>query len=212
MSLNRKIALSAIVVAVLTVASVQMAVFAVGNGVTPLGLEIAGKADEVLTGHQTDIENFITEHQVIIAETQEARLGIIEDKKNELTTAIEDSKTARQELITAFEESDKTEEDREDFIAGMKALATDISSAAQSMGALGEDLGGLGQDLAEQLKARAQALSDEMGQAESEVAAVGTAIAEDMSGRDLPIPDNIPIPDEVPPELPEEVPEAPPVP
>jgi len=207
--LNKKLTLSALMVAALMVASIQMNVFAVGNGVTPLGLEIAGKADEVLTGHQTDIENFITEQQVIIAATQEDRLGIIEGKKDALTTAIEKAKTARQDLIAAFEESEKTEEDEETFVAGMKSLATDISSAAKSMGELGELLGGLGQDLAEALKARAQTLSEDIGEAESEVAAEGPAIAEAMSGRNLPIPDNIPnIPNEIPPstELPEEIP------
>jgi len=191
------------------VASMQMAVFAVGNGVTPLGLEIAGKADEIVTGLQTDIEDFITEQQVIMAETQEDRLAIIEEKKVELITAIEEEKTTRQELIAQLKAGEITEED---FAAEMKSLTTNIANSAKSMGELGELFGGLGQDLAEQLKARAQTISDDIAQAENEIADEGIAIAEEMSGLNLPIPDNLPgKPDEIPPiDLPEILDEVPP--
>ena len=208
-TLNKKLTLSAIVIATLMVASMQMAAFAVGNGVTPLGLEIAGKTDEVVSGLQNDIQNFITEKQLMMAETAEERLSIIEEKKVVLTEAIELANTERQDAIAAFEASEKTEEDKEAFVAEMKSLATDISEAAKSMGGLGELLGSLGQDLAEKLKANAQALSEQIEGAESEIGATGTAIAEDMIERDLPIPDNIPnIPDEIPPtDLPDQVPD-----
>jgi len=204
--LNKKLIHTAIMVAALMVASMQLAVFAAGNGVTPLGLEIAGKADEVLTSHQTDIENFITEQQVIIAETQEERLTIIEGKKDVLTTEIESANAERQTLIAQLEAGEITEED---FAAEMKNLATDIASSAKSMGELGELLGGLGQELAEGLKAHAQTLSEDIGEAEYQIAVEGIAIAEEMSGRNLPIPDNIPNkPDEIPPiELPEQIPD-----
>lgn len=198
--------ISAIVVAALMVASMQMSVFAVGNGVTPLGLEIAGRADEVATGLQTDIEDFITEQQVTMAQTQEDRLAIIEEKKAELMAAIELANSTRQDLIAQLEAGDITEED---FAAEMKALATGIANQAKSMGELGSLLGGIGQGLAEQLKARAQGLSDEIVDAENEIAEEGLAIAEEMSGRNLPVPEGLlGVPDQVPPvEVPEEVPE-----
>lgn len=221
--MNKKLTLSALVIAALMVASMQMAVFAVGNGVTPLGLEIAGKTDEIVTGLQTDIENFITEQKLIIAETQEERLAIIEERKEELTNAIEEAKISRQALIDQLEAGDIP---LEDFAAEMKDLATELSSAAKSMGALGELLGLLGQDLAGELKANAQNMVEEMNQANNEIGAEGLEIAEEMSGLGLPIPDNLPgkpeeippievpnNPDEVPPtDLPPEVSEVPPVP
>ncbi|MFW6117280.1 MAG: hypothetical protein ACOC6G_01685, partial [Thermoproteota archaeon] len=204
--MNNKLILSAILITALVATSIHMTVFAVENGVAPLGLEIAGKADEALTDHQTDIENFITEQKVNIAETQEERLDIIEEKKNALKTAIEEAKTSRQELITKFEAGDITQEE---FVAEMKNIATDVSNAAKSMGELGEVLGGIGQDLSEEMKTRAQNFSEEIEEAESEVVAEGIAIAEEMSGKNLPIPDNIPNPpDDVPPaELPDETPD-----
>lgn len=202
--MNKKILFSAIVVAALMVASMQMAVFAVGNGVTPLGLEIAGKADEVVSGLQTDIEDFITEQQVNMAETQEDRLAVIEEKKAELMAEIEAANETRQDLIAQLEAGDITEEE---FAAEMKVLATGIANKAKSMGELGSLLGGIGQGLAEQLKTRAQGLSDEIVEAENEIAEQGLTIAQEMSGRNLPVPDNIPgKPDQIPPvTLPEQV-------
>lgn len=204
--LNKKISITALVVAVLMGASMQMAVFAVGNGVTPLGLEIAGKADEFVTGLQTDIEDFITAQQVILAETQEDRLAIIEDKKNELTAAVEEANATRQGLIAELQAGDITEEA---FAAEMKTLATDITNKAKSMSELGSLLGDIGQGLAESLKAHAQGLSDDIVEVENEIAEVGLAIAEEMSRRNLPVPEGLPgIPDQIPPvDVPEQVPE-----
>lgn len=207
-NLNKKILLSTIMITALIVGSMQLTVFAVGNGVTPLGLEIAGKTDEFMSGLQTDIENFITEKQLIIAETQEERLSIIENKKEELRTVIEETNAERQTLIAQLEAGDITEEE---FAAEMKKLATNIANQAKIMQQLGGILGGMGKELGEALRTHAQSLIDDVSEAGNEIEAIGLSIATQMSGLDLPIPENIPnIPDEIPPiELPSQVPQIP---
>jgi polyhydroxyalkanoate synthesis regulator phasin len=179
------------------VVSMQMAVFAVGPNTTPLGLEIAGKADEVVSDLQTDIKDYILEHKALLAETQEERLSIIEEYKTAIDTAKDEAKAARQELIASLEAGDITEEE---FEAQMKELATNLANQRKSMVKLGELLGNLGKSLAAELKTRAQALSGEITQTETEIEDEGTNFAEDMSGRDLPVPDNLPRkPDQIPP-------------
>jgi chromosome segregation ATPase len=195
--MNKKIIFSALLIAALMVSSMQMAVFAVAPNVTPLGLQIAGKADEVTSDLQTDIKNYIIEHKTLMAETQLERLNIIEEHKATLNTMKEETKAERQEAIAAFEAGDI---DEEEFEAQMKAIATDLANQKKSMEKLGQMLGDLGKNLAAQLKARAQGLSEEIIETESEIEEEGSTIAEEMTGQNLPVPDNLPgKPDQIPP-------------
>jgi hypothetical protein len=229
--MNNGKALTAIAALILILGATPLAAYAADGGQQPLGPEIAGRFNEIISAHRTDIDNFITEHRVLMEENQEEKLNIIEEKNEALRTAIDEAKAAREELIAKLEAGEITEED---FAAEMRALASGIANAAKSMGALGEVMGGVGKELAEELKLRAQGISGVMMETESEMYAEGLNIAEEMSGRDLPVPDNLPgkrglqfsgsfsnmpenIPptglpeqaqDEVPPtELPEEVPD-----
>jgi chromosome segregation ATPase len=132
-----------------------------------------------------------------MAETQEERLNIIEEHKATLNTMKENAKAERQEAIAAFEAGDI---DEEEFEAQMKAIATDLANQKKSMEKLGQMLGDLGKSLAAKLKARAQGLSEEIIQTESEIEEEGSTIAEEMTGQNIPVPDNLPgKPDQIPP-------------
>lgn len=190
-------ALSTIAVLALMLGSMPLIAFANNDGQWPLGVEISGRFDEIISVHQAEIDAFITEHKVLMAETQEERLDIIEGKINELRDAIAEVDGAREALLADLQAGTIS---GEDLAAEMRNLATDLVSTAKSMGELGKLLGDLGKELSGTLKDRAQALSQDLSDLGDEMAEAGRAIAEEMSGRDLPIPEDLPgKPEDVPP-------------
>jgi hypothetical protein len=160
-----------------------------GNGASPLGLEIAATFDEVITAHQTAIDDFITEHRLLIAETNDARMAILEEKHTALHAKLAEVNETRTALIDDLQAGTI---DEEEFSAEMRALATDLASTAQSMGDLGGLLSELGQSLGVTLQARADALSAQLQAMGDSMAGVGQSIADELGNRDLPIPDNLP--------------------
>jgi len=199
--------LSAFFVVAVILGSMPLMVSASGNNKWPLGVEIAGTFDEILSAHQTAIDTFITEHKLLMAETQEERLTILEGKTSELRTTIEEVNEAREALIADLKAGTIS---GKEFAAEMRSLATDLASVAKSMGDLGKTLGDLGKELSGELRARAEALSDELKAIGTEMAEEGRAIAEEMSGRDLPVPEDLPGKSKAEEEPPEEPPRGPP--
>lgn len=182
-------ALSAFFVVAVILGSMPLLVSADSNNKWPLGVEIVGTFDEILSAHQTAIDTFITEHKLLMAETQEERLRILEEKTSGLRTTIEEVNEAREDLIAELKNGTISEKE---FAAEMRSLATDLASAAESMGELGKTLGDLGKELSGKLRARAEALSDELEAIGTEMAEGGRAVAEEMRGRDLPVPEDLP--------------------
>jgi hypothetical protein len=187
--MNRKILFSLSMMAILMGSFMQLAASAEESSETPLGLEIAGKVDDVLSDLQSDILNFIVEKQLIIAESEEEEITILEDKKEELKAAIEETSAARRAL---FEQLQAGEISEEDFEAEMKNLVTDMVNQAKLMGELGELLKELYDNLGEILKPLAQGLSEDIIESLDELVELGIGVVEDMDGFDFEIPDNIP--------------------
>lgn len=160
-----------------------------GNGHSPLGVEFAATFDEILSAHQTAISDFITAHQVLIAETNEERLAILEAKQIALHDKLDDINDMRTALIADLQAGTI---DEEEFSAEMRVLATDLATTAQSRGELGGLLSELGQNLGATLQARADALSVQLQAMGDDLAGIGHSIADELRNRDLPIPDNIP--------------------
>ena len=166
-----------------------------------LGKDIAARFDSILSAHRTAIDTFITEHKVLMADTQAERLNIIEGKQDELRAKIEEVNATRKALIADLQDGIIT---GEDFGQVMRALATDLNGFGEIGQELGQMLGDLGKGLADELKTQAEDLVAVNQQLAEDMAAAGKEIAEEMANRDLPIPEGLPIPDEV--ELPDEAP------
>jgi len=154
-----------------TSASTLLPVEEAGN----LGIEISSAFKELTIEHQAGIESFILDTRLMIAQTQEERLRIIEEETNVLRSRIEEIRAERDQLILQLEEG---EIDSASFAAEMRRLGADTAAAARGMGTLGENLSELGQQLAEELKARAQALVEYNVRLGQELSELGRSIAE----------------------------------
>jgi len=150
-----------------------------------LGKDIAATFDSILSAHRTAIDTFITEHKVLMAETQADRLAIIEGKQDELRAKIEEVNATRKALIADLQNGEIT---GEEFGQEMRALATDLNGFGEIGQELGQILGDLGRRLADELKLHAEDLVAVNQQLAEDMAAAGKEIAEEMADRDLPIP------------------------
>ncbi|MEM2129682.1 MAG: hypothetical protein QXZ70_03685 [Candidatus Bathyarchaeia archaeon] len=133
--------------AMLVGSSVLVAVNAQNNETEePVGKEIASTFREIAKTHQGDIEDFILETKVDVAETNEAKLDILDEYINgTLRAKINEVTSEREALIAQYEAG---EIDNETFRMEMKALSLSLATTAKTMGELGEKLGKLGQNLA----------------------------------------------------------------
>jgi gas vesicle protein len=157
------------------------------DGTETLGKDIANTFRDVIKHHQSDIENFIFETKVSVADTMEAKLDVIDFYINDtLRAEIEEVQIKREELVAALQAG---EIDNKTFTMEMKDLASDLVDVAKTLGVIGDELHALSEDLAGDLKARAEQLTAELQQWAEEMASMGQAIADEMSGRDLPVPE-----------------------
>jgi len=163
--------------------------YANNNDEWPLGVEIAATFDELLSDHQTAIQEFIDNVTRLTSETQEERLALIGDKQDELRDKISEVNATRQEWLACLQNGTIT---GEEFAAEMRALATDLAEVAKSMGSLGEDLSDLNKELADNLKALVEELVAVNQQLAEDMAEAGKAIADELRNNELPVPDNIP--------------------
>jgi peptidoglycan hydrolase CwlO-like protein len=152
----------------------------------PVGKEIASTFKELAKSHQSDIEDFILEKKVDMAQTNEERLDIIDNYVENLRTTIEEVNAARQDLIAKFEAGEISVEE---FRVEMKALSQDIAATAKTMGGLGEKLGTLGQDLGEANRARAQQIVSGLQEFAQEMAQAGQTIGNQLSEKGLNLPE-----------------------
>jgi len=233
--MNAKIkALSAFFMVAVILGSVPLLVSANGNvNEWPLGKDIASTFRGVLGRHQGDVEGFIFENKVSVADTIDAKLGVIDeyihDGEGSLRGKIDALRVRRETLIAALQAGVDTEGNEftmEDFEMGMKDLATDLVVAAKTMGKIGEKLYELseGYEIAGPLKARAEDLADDLQACKEDATWVANAVLDALRERKVPaqavidalkeaevIPVEVPeLPEEVPAELPGGMPGEPP--
>ncbi len=166
-----------------------------------LGKDIAATFDSILSAHRTAIDTFITEHKVLMAETQAERLNIIEEKKDELRAKIEEVNATREALIADLQNGTIT---GEEFGQEMRALVTDLNGFGEIGQELGQMLGDLGKELADELKTRAEELSDDLQAFEGEASSVADEVLDALSFADVPVEEAAEkVPEEVPAERPE---------
>ena len=163
--------------------------YANNNDEWPLGVEIAATFDELLSDHQTAIQEFIDNVTRLTSETQEERLALIEGKQDELKVKIEEVNATREEWIECLQNGTIT---GEEFAVEMRALATDLAEVGKPMGNLGEELSDLNKELADELKALAEELVAVNQQLAEDMAEAGKAIADELKDRELPVPENLP--------------------
>lgn len=199
----------------------------------PLGKGIASTFRGVLGRHQGDVEGFIFETKVSVADTIDAKLDVIdyyihgedgEDGVSGLRDKIDALRANRENLIAALQagvDTDGNAFTMEDFEMGMKDLATDLADTARTMGGIGEELHGLSEGLAGDLQARAEGLADDLQACKDDATWVANAVIAALTDAGFPaqavieklkeegIPVEVPeLPElpEVPGELPGEVP------
>lgn len=150
-----------------------------------LGKDLASDIREIVQTHKADVQNFILEAKVDGAETEEAKLAIVEEHLAGLKAKIDAANATRETLIADLQDGELT---REEFTMEMKGLGLQIAEAAKTMGTLGQQLGALGQSSATAIRESVAELTAGLQGVGSDMGAVGKSIAEEMSGRDLPIP------------------------
>ncbi|MDI6640356.1 MAG: hypothetical protein QMD78_06005 [Methanocellales archaeon] len=146
----------------------------------PVGKEISVAVHEILIQHRADVEDFIYEHKYAMAEMQEKRLRLIEEKQATLRATIDEVEAERQALIVAHR-SGTIGEDA--FVVVMKELEMKVSMSARSREKLGPQLAELNQEMAEDLRANAQELANKNQELANEMAECGRAIGEKMRER-----------------------------
>jgi len=181
--------LSAFFIVAVVLGPMSLVAYANNNDEWPLGVEIAATFDELLSDHQTAIQEFIDDVRRLTSETQADRLALIEGKQDELRAKIEEVNATREALIADLQDGTITVEA---FAAEMRKLATDLAEVAKSMGSLGEALSDLNKELAGDLKELAEALVAVNQQLAEDMAEVGKAIADELKNRELPVPENLP--------------------
>jgi septal ring factor EnvC (AmiA/AmiB activator) len=152
-----------------------------------LGKDVANTFRDIIKHHQSDIEDFIFETKVSVANTTEAKLDVIDFYINDtLRAEIEEVKIKREELVAALQAG---EIDNDTFTMEMKDLASDLVEVAKTLGVIGEELRALSEALAGDLKARAEQLTVKLQFYADEMASVGQAIADEMGSRGFPVPE-----------------------
>lgn len=146
----------------------------------PVGKEISVTIHEILIQHRVDVEDFIYEHKYAMAETQEKRLRLIEEKQATLRATIDEVEAERQALIDAHRNGTIGEDA---FVVAMKELGVKVARAARSRERLGPQLAELNQEMAEGLRANAQELANKNQELSNEMAECGRAIGEKMRER-----------------------------
>lgn len=175
-----------VVSAILVVSSMLVSVNA-QNGEGTLGKDISNAFRDIVKHHQSDVEDFIFETKVSVANTKEAKLDVIDFYINDtLKAEIEEVNVEREELVAALQAG---EIDNETFAMEMKDLTSDLVDAAKTLGVIGEELHALSEDLAGDLQARADQLVADLQAFADEMASAGKAIGDEMSSRDLPVPE-----------------------
>jgi hypothetical protein len=164
-----------------------------------LGKDLASDIRELVQTHKSDIKDFILEAKVDGAETEE-ELEIVNEYVAALKAKIEEVKALRDEWFAKLEAGEIT---GQEFAMEMKGLGLQIAEVAKTMGTIGGELGALGQSMASEIRNRVAAQISELQGLAGEVGEVGLSIAEEMTGKDLPVPEL--------PELPE-IPELPDIP
>jgi len=165
-----------------------------------LGKDLASDIRELVQTHKSDIKDFILEAKVDGAETEEEELEIVNEYVADLKAKIDEVKALRDEWFAKLEAGEIT---GQEFAMEMKGLGLQIAEVAKTMGTLGGELGALGQSMASETRNRVAAHLTELQGLAGEVGEVGLSIAEEMTGKDLPVPEL--------PELPE-IPELPDIP
>ena len=175
-----------VVSAILVVSSMLVSVNA-QNGEGTLGKDISNAFRDIVKHHQSDVEDFIFETKVSVANTKEAKLDVIDGYINDtLKAEIEEVNLEREALVAALQAG---EIDNETFTMEMKDLTSDLVDVAKTLGVIGEELHALSEDLAGDLQARADQLVADLQAVADEMASAGKAIGDEMSSRDLPVPE-----------------------
>jgi septal ring factor EnvC (AmiA/AmiB activator) len=165
------------------------------NSAGTLGKDVANTFRDVIKHHQSDIEDFIFETKLLVANTTDAKLDVIDFYINDtLRAEIEEVKASREKLVADLQAGDI---DGETFAMEMRDLASDLTEVAKTLGVIGDELRALSQDLAEDLQARAEQLNAGLQLWADEMASVGQAIADEMRNRGFSVPE-IPAKPEIP--------------
>lgn len=209
-------ALSALFVAAVILGSIPLLVSANGNANEwPLGKDIASTFRGVLGRHQGDVEGFIFETKVSVADTIDAKLDVIDSYihgEDGLRVKVAWVKEQQESAIADFQ----ADGDRETLVMEMQGLARELADTARTMGDIGGVLHGLSEGLAGDLKARAEGLAGDLQACKEDATEVANAVLDALKDEGVvPAQEVIEklkeegvIPVELPelPELPEEVP------
>jgi hypothetical protein len=185
-TLKKTFAISA-VAAMLVLSTLLVAVQA-QSAQGELGKDIASGIREIVEAHKADVQEFIMQAKVDGAESEEEKLAIVEQYVDALRAKVDELKATREQLVAEGLPD-------EEFAMEMKGLALEIAAVARAMGTIGEELGELGQSTATAIRESVAAQVVELQGLAGEIAAIGLSIAEDMSGKDLPVPEFPELPD-----------------
>jgi hypothetical protein len=183
-TLKKTFAISAI--SAMLIACSLMALVQAQSTQSQVGKDLASEIREIAQTHKADIQDFILETKVNRAEAQETKLAIVDEYVTGLKTKIDEAKAARTQLISDLQAGTITEEE---FAMQMKAIALRISDFAKTMGTLSKELDSLEQSTESSIKENVDELVTGLQGSAGEMRNLETSIAEEMSGRKLPIPE-----------------------
>jgi Na+-transporting NADH:ubiquinone oxidoreductase subunit NqrC len=167
-TLKKTFAISAI--SAMLIACSLMALVQAQSTQSQVGKDLASEIREIAQTHKA----------------QETKLAIVDEYVTGLKTKIDEAKAARTQLISDLQAGKITEEE---FEMQMKAIALCISDFAKTMGTLGKELDALEQSTKSSIKENVDELVTGLQGSAGEMRNLETSIAEEMSGRKLPIPE-----------------------
>ena len=182
---------------VIIVSLCGLLLFAQSQGQLTIGKELSVLLNEVVTNHQTVIENFIFERKLLMEESPEEQLSILEEKTNELMGTVENLSDRKTALVQNLENGTIT---GAEFAVEMQKLTAEITVVTRSMVILREKISALTGGLPENLYNRSLTLIDTFSQMTYMLSQMETSIAEEMQehGHEPPQMPEIPEPPEPP--------------
>jgi len=159
----------------------------------PLGKDISARFKMLMTEKRAEIEEFIREHKLRMAQTHEQRLQLIQKWVEEHRQLIDEIKEELQGLRERLRDG-LTEQEREELRAEMRELAAKLVAALRGLGSLGQQLSELNRGMAEENRARGQSLAEAIQALLGRAGETGLALGHEFSARGLKKPGDLPGP------------------